>query len=221
MNMDAKIFHKVLSNRIQHIKRIIYHDQVSYIPGIQRLFNICKLINVLQYINKLKDKNHMIISIDAEKAFNKIKCPFMIKHLQKIGTEATNFNTIKAIYNKLIANIILNGAELKAFPLRSGTREGCLVPLLQTVKLSLFADDMILHIKNPKRSYQQLLELINQCSKVVGYNLMHRNLLYSYTLTMKKIRKKLSRVQLSMTPWTVAHQAPLSMGFSRPKYWSG
>ena len=89
------------------------------------------------------------------------------------------------------------------------------------VKLSLFADDMILHIENPKRSYQQLLELINECSKVVGYKInAQKSLVFLYT-DNEKIRKKLSRVQLSVTPWTVVHQASLSVGFSRPEYWSG
>ena len=86
-------------------------------------FNICKSINVIHYINKLKDKNHMIISIDAEKAFGKIKCPFMIKTLQEMGTEGTYLNIVKAIYDKPAANIILSGEKLKAFSLRSGTRQ--------------------------------------------------------------------------------------------------
>ena len=125
----------------------------------------------------------MIISIDAEKAFDKIQCPFMIKTLQKAGIEGTYLNIIKAIYDKPTANIILNGEKLKAFPLKSGTRRGCpLSPLLfnivlevlatairaekeikriqiekEEVKLSLFADDIILYIENPKDSTRKLL----------------------------------------------------------------
>ena len=74
---------------------------------------------------KLRNKNHMIISIDTEKAFDKIQHPFMIKTLQKVGMEGTYLNIIKAIYEKPTANIILNGEKLKAFPLRAGTRQGC------------------------------------------------------------------------------------------------
>ena len=139
----------------------------------------------------------MIISVDAEKAFDKIQHPFMIKTLQKMGIEGTYLNIVKAIYDKPTVNIILNGEKLKVFPIRSGTRKGCpLSPLLvntvlevlataireekerkgiqirkEEVKLSLFADDMILHIENPKDTIKKLLELISEFSKVVGYKI--------------------------------------------------
>ena len=87
-------------------------------------FNICKSINVIHHIIKLKVKNHMIISIDAEKVFDKIQHPFMIKNLQKMGVEGTYLNVVKVLYDKPTAKTILNGGKLKAFPLRSGTRQG-------------------------------------------------------------------------------------------------
>ena len=109
---------------------------MALIPRMQGWYNICKSINVIYYLKKSKSKNHMIISIDAEKAFDKAQPPFMIKTLSKVGIEGVFLNIIKAIYERPTVNIILNARKLKAFPLRSGTRKSCpLSPLLFNIVL--------------------------------------------------------------------------------------
>ena len=130
---------KFEQTEFSNIKKLIHHNQVEFIPRMQGFFSTHKSINVIHHVNKLKDKNHMIISIDAEKAFDKIQHPFVIKTLQKkMGIEGTYLNIVKVIYDKPTANIILNGEKLKAFPLRSGTRQGCpLSPLLFNMVLEV------------------------------------------------------------------------------------
>ena len=166
----------------------------------------------------------MIISIDAEKAFDKVQHPFMIKTLSKVGIEGAFLNIIKDIYERPTANIILNGQKLRAFPLRSGIRQGCpLSPLLfnivlevlatvireereikgiqigkEEMKLSLFADDMIVYMENPIDSTKKLLDLINEFGKTAGYKVntqKSKAFLYTNNETAEtEIRKKKSHL---------------------------
>ena len=179
----------------------------------------------------------MIISVDPEKVFDKIQHPFMIKILQKAGIEETYLNIIKAIYDKPTTNIILNGEKLKAFPLKSGTRQGCplwtplfniVLEILATtlreekeikgihigkeeVKLSLLADDMILYIENPKDT--KLLELINEYSKVAGYRInTHKSLAFIYTNNEKTEREIKETI-----PFTIATERIKYLGIYLPK----
>ena len=206
---------------------------------MQGFFNTRKSINVIHYINKLKDKSHTTISVDAEKAFDKIQHPFMMKTLQKMGTEETYLNIVKAIYDKPTANIILNDEKLKAFPLGSGTRQGCprssllfniVLEVLATaireekeikgiqirkekVKLSLFADDMILFIENPKDNIRKLLELISEFSKVAGYKVnTQKSLAFLHTNKEKSEREIKESI-----PFTTATKRIKYLGINLPK----
>jgi retron-type reverse transcriptase len=164
---------------------------------MQGWFNIHKSINVIQHTNKSKDKNLLIISIDAEKVFNKIQHHFMIKALRNLGIDRKYLNMVKVICDKPTANIMLYGEKLKPFPLKSGTRQGCpLSPLLfnivlkflarairqekeikgiqigkETVKTSLFADSMILYLKDTKKLDPKTPKRINSYSNMAGYKI--------------------------------------------------
>ena len=206
---------------------------------MQGWFNICKSINVIHYINRTKDKNHMIISIDAEKAFDKIQQPFMLKTLNKLGIDRTYHKIIKAIYDKPTAKIILNGQKLEAFPLKFGTRQGCpLSPHLfnivlevlarvirqekeikgiqlgkEEVKLSLFADDLIIYLEDPINSAQNLLKLINNFSQVSAYKI---NVQKSQAFLYTNNRLKDSQIK-NEQPFTITTKRIKYLGIQQTK----
>ena len=188
---------KLLANIIQqHTKNLIHHHQVGFLLGMQGWFNIHKSVNVIHHINRTKDKNLIIISIHAEKAFDKIQQPFMLKALSKLGIDGM-YLKIRTIYDKPTANIILHGQKLEAFPLKTGTRQECpLSPFLfnmvlevlvrairqekeikrihlgkEEVKLSLCANNIIIYLGDPIISAQNLLKLISNFGKVSGYKI--------------------------------------------------
>lgn len=209
----------------KHIKMIIHYDQVGFSPRMQGWFNIQKSINVVHYINKLKEKNHMIISLNAEKSFWQNTAPLQVKSIGEIRIQGPYLNIIKAIYSKSTANIKLNGEILEAILLKSGTRQGCppspylfniILEVLarairqqkeikgiqigkEEVKVSLFADGIIVYISDPQSSTRELLQLMNNFSKVAGYKI-NSNKSVAFLYTNDKWAEKENR---ETTPFTI------------------
>jgi hypothetical protein len=179
---------------------------------MQGCFNTLKSINVIQHINRNKDKNRLIISIDEEKALDKIQHHFMIKPLRKLGIEGMYLNIIKAVHEKLIANIILNetispkvrnktrvstlpapiqhSPGIPSYSNKARTRNKINTKRKEVVKLSQFTDDMILYLKDPKNSIPKLLDTINSLSKVAGYKInLQKSIAFVYT-SSEQIKKE-------------------------------
>ena len=199
---------------------------------MQGFFSAHKSINVAYHINTLKNKNHMMISIDAEKAFNKIQHPFMIKTLHKVGIEDAYLKMIKDICDKPTARIMLNGENLKdheSFKIRNKTRMSTLTTFIQhrfrspslntqrrkrskgnpywkEVKLSLFADDMMLYIDNPKVATRKLLEHINEFGKVVSYKSnTQKSVAFLYTHN-ERLEREIQEIQMVNLMHLALHQ---------------